>query len=246
MPSRVPIRRCLPLALALALVTQSCGSGELPRSAPAAERAGQSVAAAAPLAAGLQRFPGGERESAAERRVTARATTATAGAAPVKPAARAAARPASKPAVKPSAKPAKNNAPSAQPALNGRNHVWSSTLRINRPVSGFPCSRSTPPGNYVYRWGCAGRNNIYLLGHAYSVFKTLHDAYVRGGLRAGMQVTYADADGRVTTYRVTFWKVVSPVDSDWAWAAQSRPSMTLQTCVGARSQWRLIVRLVAA
>jgi sortase (surface protein transpeptidase) len=127
----------------------------------------------------------------------------------------------------------------------GRNHVWIPSLRINRSVSSFACTRTRPPDNYVYRWGCAGRNNVYLLGHAYSVFKPLHDAYVGGRLRKGMKVVYADALGHVHTYAVTWWRVVAPTTSaSWAWAAQSRPSMTLQTCVGARSQYRLMVRLV--
>jgi len=152
-------------------------------------------------------------------------------------------KPTPKPAVaKPVAKP---KPPSAATAFHGRNHVWIPALGINRSISFFPCSRSRPPDNYVYRWGCAGRNNVYLLGHAYSVFKPLHDAYVRGRLHKGMLVVYADGNGRVRSYRVSYWKVVSPVGADWAWAAQSRPSMTLQTCLGAQSQWRLIVRLVA-
>ena len=33
-------------------------------------------------------------------------------------------------------------------------------------------------------------------------------------------------------------------DAAWAWADQDLPSMTLQTCLGARSEYRLIVRLV--
>lgn len=244
MPSRAPIRRCLPLALAVALVAQSCGSGGVPRPAPAAERAGQAVAAAAPLAAAVHRPAARERDSAAERKVIARLTSATAAVTSIEPAAKPASGPAAKPASKPAVKPVKRDRAPAQPALRGTDHVWSSALGINRPIALFPCSRSTPPGNHVYRWGCAGHNNIYLLGHAWSVFKTLHDTYVRGKLRTGMRVAYADGNGRITTYRVVFWKVVSP-SADWALAAQSRPSMTLQTCVGARSQWRLIVRLVA-
>ena len=39
-------------------------------------------------------------------------------------------------------------------------------------------------------------------------------------------------------------KVTTPTNGAWAYAGQARPSMTLQTCVGARSQFRLIVRLV--
>jgi hypothetical protein len=61
-----------------------------------------------------------------------------------------------------------------------------------------------------------------------------------------MQLVYADGGGHVRTYKVAFWRVVSPVGSNWAYAAQSRPSITLQTCVGSRSQYRLVVRLVAA
>jgi len=128
----------------------------------------------------------------------------------------------------------------------GRNHVWIPALGINRSVETFPCSRTRPPDNFVYRWGCAGRNNVYLLGHAYSVFKPLHDAYVGGRLRKGMTVDYADGTGRVRTYAVAWWKITRPTGAAaWAWAAQSKPSMTLQTCVGANSEYRLIVRLVA-
>jgi sortase family protein len=133
---------------------------------------------------------------------------------------------------------------SAPAAYHGRNHVWIPALRINRSVSSFSCSRSRPPDNYVYRWGCAGRNNVYLLGHAYSVFKPLHDAYVSGRLGKGLKVIYADGAGHVHTYSVIWWRVVRPTTSaSWAWASLARPSMTLQTCLGAHSEYRLMVRL---
>ena len=135
---------------------------------------------------------------------------------------------------------------SAASAYHGRNHVWIPALGINRSVEAFPCSRSRPPDNHIYRWGCSGRNNVYLLGHAFSVFKPLHDAYVGGRLRKGMKVHYADGNGRVTTYSVIWWKVTRPVASaSWAWAPQAKPSMTLQTCVGRKGSLRLMVRLVA-
>jgi sortase (surface protein transpeptidase) len=146
--------------------------------------------------------------------------------------------------VKPVAKPkAATQAPRAT-SYRGRNHVWIPSLGVNRSVTYFSCSDSGV-GHFVYRWGCAGHNNVYLFGHASSVFKPLHDAYAHHRLRRGMKVVYADAAGRVRTYRVTFWKVVSPTGGAWAYAAQSRPSLTLQTCVGADSTYRLIVRLVA-
>jgi len=125
----------------------------------------------------------------------------------------------------------------------GRDHVWIPALGIDRSISFFSCSSSAYPGDRVYRWGCAGGNNVYLFGHAHSVFKPLHDAYVRGRLKKGMQLYYADGDGRVSTYRVAWWKVTTPDKGEFAYAGQSSPSVTLQTCVGAKSQFRLVVRL---
>ena len=151
---------------------------------------------------------------------------------------------ATKPAAKPAAKPAPKPAPKPT-SFSGTNHVWIPYLGISKSVHSFPCSRTRPPDNYMYRWGCAGANNVYLLGHAYSVMAPLHDAYVSGRLKVGMKAFYAGADGKVHEYVTKWWKLTLPTtDAAWAWAAQSVPSMTLQTCVGAQSQWRLMVRLV--
>lgn len=125
----------------------------------------------------------------------------------------------------------------------GRNHVWMPALGIDRSVSYYSCSNGSYPGNRVYRWGCGGGNNVYLFGHAHSVFKPLHDAYVRDRLRQGMKLYYADADGRVRTYAVSWWKLTTATKGTWAYKSLSRPSLTLQTCVGSRSQYRLVVRL---
>jgi Sortase domain len=125
----------------------------------------------------------------------------------------------------------------------GRNRVWIPALGIERAITFFPCSSSAYPGDRVYRWGCAGDNNVYLFGHAHSVFKPLHDAYVRGRLARGMKVHYANNAGEVSTYAVAWWKVTTPDKGEFAYAAQDRPSLTLQTCVGSKSQYRLIVRL---
>jgi Sortase domain len=143
------------------------------------------------------------------------------------------------------ARKATHSRPAAPGARKGRNHVWIPSLGMSRSVAWFPCDRSRAPDNLVYRWGCAGSNNVYLLGHAYGVFKPLHDAYVRGRLHKGLKVYYADARGKVHTYAVRWWRVVAPTTAaSWAWAAQSTPSMTLQTCVGRNSAYRLMVRLV--
>ena len=133
---------------------------------------------------------------------------------------------------------------SAPASYRGKNRMWFPALGINRSVSFFSCSNKSYPGNVVYRWGCAGGNNVYLFGHAHSVFRPLHNAYVNGRLKKGMKVMYADAKGKVRTYKLIWWKVTTPTKGGFAYAAQSRPSLTLQTCVGAKSQYRLIVRFV--
>jgi hypothetical protein len=153
-------------------------------------------------------------------------------------------RPAKKVRAAVGTKPKTSSSP-APASYRGRNHVWIPSLGINKAVQSFPCSRDRPPDAGVYRWGCAGRNNVYLMGHAWSTFKPLHDAYVGGRLHTGMKVIYGDGAGRVHTYSVIWWKVVKPTTAaSWAWASLSRPSMTLQTCVGANSAYRLMVRLV--
>jgi len=140
---------------------------------------------------------------------------------------------------------ASSSAGSSSPARYvGRNHVWIPALGVNRSITFYSCSSSAYPGNRVYRWGCAGSNNIYLFGHAFSVFKPLHDAYVRGRLMKGMRLYYASGSGHVSTYAVSWWKLTTPDKGAWAYAAQSAPSLTLQTCVGANSKYRLIVRFV--
>jgi sortase (surface protein transpeptidase) len=128
-------------------------------------------------------------------------------------------------------------------SYHARNHVWMPALGISRSITFYACGSSRYPGNRVYRWGCGGRNNVYLFGHASSVFRPLHDAYVRHHLRKGMTLYYANASGKVAKYKVSWWRVTTPDKGDFAFASLSRPSVTLQTCLGARSQYRLIVRL---
>ena len=74
--------------------------------------------------------------------------------------------------------------------------------------------------------------------------KPLYNAYNRGTLKVGMRAIYADGAGVIHTYAIIWWKITLPTtEASWAWAPQSVPSMTLQTCVGAHSEYRLMVRL---
>lgn len=134
-------------------------------------------------------------------------------------------------------------ATAATSRYQGRNHVWMPSLKIDKSVASYACTNKSYPGNRVYRWGCAGKNNVYLFGHAHSVFKPLHDAYVKGRLTKGAKLYYADSNGRVHTYKVAWWKVTTATKGTWAYAPLAKPSVTLQTCVGSRNQYRLIVRL---
>lgn len=136
-------------------------------------------------------------------------------------------------------------AKAAAPAYVGKNHLWIPSLRLSRSISTFACTRKTPPANLVYRWGCAGKNNVYLFGHAWGVMKPLHDGYLAGRVKIGMIAKYADATGKVRTYRVTAIRIVTPDQVAWAIASQPVASMTFQTCIGANSERRLLVRLVA-
>ena len=131
------------------------------------------------------------------------------------------------------------------PAYVGKNHLWIPSLGLSRSISTFACTRKTPPANLVYRWGCAGKNNVYLFGHAWGVMKPLHDGYLAGRVKIGMIAKYADATGKVRTYRVTAIRIVTPDQVAWAIASQPVASMTFQTCIGASSEHRLLVRLVA-
>ena len=121
----------------------------------------------------------------------------------------------------------------------GRNHVWSPALGIDKRVYAFSCSRSRKPGNVVYRWGCAGRNNVYLMGHARtssarSTPPTTTDGSPRPeGLlrRLGRQAPHLR--GSLVEGRRT-----DPGCRLGVGVAHS-PSMTLQTCLGRHSEYRL-------
>ena len=134
--------------------------------------------------------------------------------------------------------------PPRRPAYKGRNHVWMPALGIDRSVSCFSCSNSAYPGNRVYRWGCAGaQQRLPVRARPQRVQAAPrrlrrrpapegHEALLR---RRQRQVVHAT--------RSPGGRSRPPTRAPGPTPAQSRPSLTLQTCVGARSQYRLIVRL---
>ncbi len=102
--------------------------------------------------------------------------------------------------------------------------------------------------NGIWSWPCSGANNLYLLGHAWGVFKPLHDGYHAGLLQPGLAATYTDAAGTAHAYKLE-WVKDLPI-ATWGkgevWAATAGPVITLQTCDGAKDDYRIIVRFVPA
>ena len=134
-------------------------------------------------------------------------------------------------------------------SYHGVYHLWIPALSLSRGISDWGCNGGLIPNRVEY-WGCVGRNNLYLLGHAWGVFAKIHDGYHSGALHAGLAAWYADRSGGVRKYRISWVRHVRNADyaswSQWAMAATSGPVITLQTCDGATSAYRILVRLVPA
>jgi hypothetical protein len=121
-------------------------------------------------------------------------------------------------------------------------------ISLSRAVYRWGCRGGTLP-NLVVRWDCAGTNNTYLLGHAWGVFDPLYDARRDGRLRAGQVAYFIDTAGNSRRFELAWFKIVPSTyvwhgypGDEWAWNATSRRAITLQTCWGASSAYRLIVR----
>ena len=200
------------------------------RSERAADRAAEEAAAQAQAEA-----EAAAAEAAAKAKAEAEAAAQAQAAAEAKAAAQAPAA-----AAQPKAPAPK---PAAAATYTGQNHFWFPKLGINQKVYEFPCSRSEAPGDVVYRWGCAGENNVYLLAHNFGKFHPLYKAYYAGTLDKGLTAIYADPQGEVHYFEMAWYKVVAPDgDVGFAYAAQSQSSLTMQTCVGDDGELRLVVR----
>jgi hypothetical protein len=132
-------------------------------------------------------------------------------------------------------------------SYSGVYHLWIPALGLSRSIFDWGCNGGLIPNRVEY-WGCAGKNNLYLLGHAWGVFAKIHDGYHSGALRVGLVAYYADKSGKVHGYRISQIRHVANSDyatwSRWAMAASSTRIITLQTCDGATSAYRILVRLV--
>jgi hypothetical protein len=134
-------------------------------------------------------------------------------------------------------------------SYRGVYHLWIPGLGLSRGISDWGCNGGLIPNRVEY-WGCVGRHNLYLLGHAWGVFAPIHDGYHSGALKVGLTAWYADKAGGVHRYRISQIRHVANKDyaswSTWAMAASSSQIITLQTCDGPTSAYRILVRLVPA
>lgn len=155
------------------------------------------------------------------------------------------------PAPKPKAASAKAKVvvKKATASYHGVYHLWIPALGLSRGISDWGCRGGLIPNRVEY-WGCVGSHNLYLLGHAWGVFAPIHDGYHSGALKVGLTAWYADKAGKVHRYRISQIRHVANKDyatwSKWAMASSSSQIITLQTCDGATSAYRILVRLVPA
>lgn len=234
------VRAWIALAGALFLVSSAVAAADAPGTTIAAAPAAARISAAAPNAAALDaeaRYAGdglADRGLGAQRDARQAAANLEGGTAQA-----AGATTTTTPA-------AGGQAAAAAPRVYaGKNHFWYPALGINQPVGWFACDSPNAPGPLVYRWGCAGANNVYLLAHAGGKFQPIYNAYYAHRLKTGQLAVYADPQGRVHYFKLAWYKVTPPLaSSHWAWDPQPVGSLTLQTCLGANSELRLFVRFV--
>ena len=134
---------------------------------------------------------------------------------------------------------------SSPSSFKGRNHVWIPALGINRSVSFFSCSSSRLPRQPRLPLGlrrleqrlpvrpCPQRVQAAPRRLRPRPAVEGHEGLLRRRQRQGQHVRRVVVEGHHARQGRAGPTPASP-----------RPSLTLQTCVGARSQYRLIVRLL--
>lgn len=132
------------------------------------------------------------------------------------------------------------------PPVVRRNYLSIPALRINGSIGTTTCGGLIPNG--IWRWPCAGANNLYLLGHASGSFAPIHNGYHAGSLTPGLAARYTDGAAVAHEY-VLQWVQDLPL-ATWGkgatWAATPGPVITLVTCDGEGDSYRIVVRFIPA
>lgn len=147
-------------------------------------------------------------------------------------------------------------APTAQaPVLTSTSLRRLGTLRVSgigltASVYAWGCGGEVVP-NLALRWGCQKSNNQFIVGHAYGVFHPYYLAYARHLLRPGLIAYFTDTAGHRTRYRLAWVRLVTKTyvwhgltGSQWAWNNTPSAALTLQTCWGSTSKYRIVTRFV--
>ncbi len=129
---------------------------------------------------------------------------------------------------------------------------WMPDIHMNQTSVGvLGCGEGILPNSKdIFSSGCSGQNNLFLVGHAYDVFKPLRDAYHSELLKIGQIAYYTDGIGVLHAYEVV--SIDHPTITEWGkgswWADTPTKVMTLNTCddgeVAGDNAYRIIVRLV--
>jgi hypothetical protein len=121
-------------------------------------------------------------------------------------------------------------------------------IGLDVPVYRWGCDASKLPDRAL-RWGCSGRNNQFLAGHAYGVFHKYYLAYKYRKLKIGMIAAFTRPSGAVAKYRLRWVRLVpasyvwqGTTGDVWAWGPTARQSITMQTCWGATNKYRIVSR----
>jgi len=125
-------------------------------------------------------------------------------------------------------------------------HLDVPALGISRDVYEWGCRTGTLP-NQVYHWACAGQGNIFLLGHAASVFKPIYEARRHGTLTLGMRLYWTSKTGVRSSFRLTRIAVVRlsniySASHYWIFNGASPAVVTLVTCYGYHDSKRIVAR----
>lgn len=146
---------------------------------------------------------------------------------------------------------ARRSAPAAPQAPYGDTgtkvgHLEVPALGINRDVFEWGCRGGDLP-NRVYHWGCPPDGNIFLLGHAASVFRPLYRAKRNNTLALGMRLYYTSRGGARTRYMLTRLATLMVADvyteaNGWIFADYQPAVVTMVTCWGPNNNQRIIAR----
>ena len=135
-------------------------------------------------------------------------------------------------------------------SYHGTYHLWIPALSLSRDINDWGCNGGLIP-NHVEYWGCVPRSNLVPARPRLGRLRQDPRRLSLGALHVGLTAWYADKAENVHKYRISWIRHVRNgglrvTGAKLAMAATSGQVITLQTCDGATSAYRILVRLVPA